>query len=189
MQGGLWGAGPGCADWSEGLKSIVPSPSRLAALDHDQQSKGSVTPSVCLNVDLPSEKGGSFYRGEVTVCYKDSVFEGSTPFHHATELEKILIQSGVKPVLVIYSDGGPDYRLTYNSVKLALFLLFKRLGIDSFIAARTAPGHLWVSPVEGMMSTLNLAIQNCAISRAECDGATEQILRSANSMPDIRSKA
>lgn len=90
---------------------------------------------------------------------------------------------------MIYSDGGPDHRLTYHSVKLALIVLFKELNLDTLIAVRTAPGHSWLNPAERVMSVLNLAIQNCAFSRAESGSNFEQVIKSANSMSEIRTKA
>lgn len=39
------------------------------------------------------------------------------------------------------------------------------------------------------MSILNLALQNVALTREECNANTEQILRSANTMADVRTKA
>jgi hypothetical protein len=172
-----------------GKKAIVPTGTSLSALDHDLQSKGSLTPSVCLKIDLPDDITGSFYRGEVCVTYKDSVFESSSPFRHAVEIEKFLRKSEIKPVLILFSDGGPDHRLTYHSVKLSLIVLFKRLGVDTLIALRTAPGHSWLNPAERIMSILNIALQNCALTREESTSDIEQSLKSANSMSEIRKKA
>ncbi|VDI74370.1 Hypothetical predicted protein [Mytilus galloprovincialis] len=93
------------------------------------------------------------------------------------------------PVLMIFSDGGPDHRITYHSVKLALIVLFKKLGVDTLIAGRTAPGNSWANPAERIMSILNLAIQNISLMREESTSAMEQVLRSANSMNDIRTKS
>lgn len=73
--------------------------------------------------------------------------------------------------LLLYTDGGPDHRLSYPSVKVALICLFLRLDIDFLIAARTAPGQSWANPVERIMSLLNLALQNVALSR-ECSTDT-----------------
>ncbi|KAK3101765.1 hypothetical protein FSP39_006187 [Pinctada imbricata] len=141
-------------------------------------------------VDLPENEDGTFYRREVTVSFKGSVFEGSTPFRHAAEIEKIVRQlECIKPILMIYSDGGPDHRITYRSVKLALIILFKRLGIDVLIAARTAPGNSWANPAERVMSTPNLALQNTAPTRSESTSQFERVLNSANSMNDIRNKS
>lgn len=90
---------------------------------------------------------------------------------------------------MIFSDGGPDHRLTYHSVKLALVILFKNLDLDLLIAGRTAPGHSWINPVERIMSTLNPSIQNIALARDECSSDMEQILRGCSSMADIRKKS
>ena len=46
------------------------------------------------------------------------------------------------PVLVLYSDGGPNHRVTYTSVKLALIALLE-LNLDYLIAARTVPYHFF----------------------------------------------
>ena len=67
----------------------------------------------------------SIYIGHVYVGLKDAIFEHSTPQRHACELYSILqSRSFSKPVLFVYSDGGPDHRLTYMSVKLSLICLF-----------------------------------------------------------------
>ncbi|XP_041374668.1 uncharacterized protein LOC121387575 [Gigantopelta aegis] len=124
-----------------GKKSVIPTTSTLSCLDHDVGQKGSITPSVCLNVEIPETPDGSFYRGQVTVIFKDSIFEPSSPFRHAVELQNILAQEGTfKPVLMLFTDGCPDHRVTYHAVKLSLIILFRRLGLDMIVAGRTAPG-------------------------------------------------
>lgn len=75
----------------------MPVTSTLSALDHDINTKGSITPSVCLKVDIPDELETSFYRGQVAVTLKDSVFEPSTPFRHAVELKSILKSENETP--------------------------------------------------------------------------------------------
>lgn len=107
-----------------GKKAIVPLNSMLSCLVHDCQSKGSLTPSVCLDVDIPDANDESFYRGKVTLGMKDSVFQSSNPFRHAVELQHILNLKGEqKPVLMMFTDGGPDHRVTYHAVKLALIVI------------------------------------------------------------------
>ena len=172
-----------------GKKSIVPVSTVLSALDHDVASKGSLTPSVALLVDLPEDGSTeTFYRGQVYVTLKDSVFEPSSPFRHAVELFKIL-EGLPNPILMMYTDGGPDHRTTYGAVKLSLIVLFKLLDLDILIAARTAPGHSWANPAERIMSLLNLAYQNIAVHRSEMNSHYEQCLKSCGSMSDIRKKA
>ena len=88
--------------------SITVGTARPKALDHDQASKGSLTPSVVLECAIPDEADGSFYRGQVHVLVKDSVLQVSTPFRHATELIQVLQGGEQKPVLFAYTDGGGD---------------------------------------------------------------------------------
>lgn len=52
---------------------------------------------------------------------KDGALEPSSPTRHMAELLPIIQEkSRSNPVLFIYSDGGPDHRLTYVSVQLSL---------------------------------------------------------------------
>lgn len=67
---------------------MVPAASQLSAMDHDVSSKGSITPSVILDVTLPDDKDGSFYQGQVSVIFKDSIFQASNPFRHASEMQR-----------------------------------------------------------------------------------------------------
>lgn len=148
-----------------GKKAIVSIGSMWSCLDHDCQSKGSLTPSVCLDVDIPSEKDESFYRGQVSVIMKDSVFQPSNPFRHGMELLKMLNQKdNRKPVLMLFTDGGPDHRVTYHSVKLSLIVLFRRLSLELLVAGRSAPGHSWVNPAERIMSVKSCISKFCTFT-------------------------
>jgi hypothetical protein len=53
-------------------------------------------------------------------------------------------------------------------------------------AGRTAQGHSWANPFERIMSILNLSIHNVSLARNLCDATTEQIMKSANTMTEIR---
>jgi hypothetical protein len=94
----------------------------------------------------------------------------------------------VKPVLALYSDGGSDHRVTYESVRLSLVLLFRDLDLDMLIAFRTAPGHSWVNPAERCMSLLNLGLQGVSLSRSKMSDEMEKKARNANSMSQLRAK-
>ena len=65
----------------------------------------------------------------------------------------------------MYSDGGPDHRLTYVFVQVSLIAIFKRLDLDLLCAARTAPAHSRRNPIERVMSTLNLGLQCVGLMR------------------------
>ena len=129
------------------------------------------------------------YIGSVYVGLKDSVFQHSTPNRHSCELYKILqSRSFSKPILFIYSDGGPDHRLTYWSVKLSLISLFLKLDLDYLCAARTAPFHSWRNPVERVMSILNLGLQCVGLARAKMPEELEKEVAKCSTIADIRSR-
>lgn len=133
--------------------------------DHDF-SRCSLTPSVSLNVKVPLEVTGPWYSGKVYVCLKDSVFEPSSPSRHALELERMLPH---KPILMLYTDGGPDHRCTYLSVMVSCIYLWHKMDLDCLILARTPPGSSWKNPAERVMSLLNLGLQSIGVMRAEAD--------------------
>ena len=128
-----------------GRQVVVPVGSRLLAADHDF-TKFSIIPSVILQTEIPEEFSGSWYNGQVMVMLKEGAFEPSSPARHSAEMATIIEQKVPNhPVLFIYSDGGPDHRLTYLSVKLALIALYLKLNLDYLCAARTAPYHSYMN--------------------------------------------
>ncbi len=101
----------------------------MTIADHDFTKFG-IVPSIILLLDLPEEISESWYRGQVFVAPKETVFEPSSPCRHACELYQTLTSlSFDKKVLFLYSDGGPDHRLTYVSACTAVFdLSFSEIG-------------------------------------------------------------
>lgn len=92
----------------------------FTAGDHDFTKFG-IIPSVVFIIDIPDTISDSWYAGDIFVGLKDSVFEPSSPIRHACELCQVLESvSFSKSVLFVYTDGGPDHRLTYVSVQLSL---------------------------------------------------------------------
>ena len=73
--------------------------------------------------------------------------------------------SDVPPILLIYSDGGPDHRCNYMSVKLSLIAVFLDLDLDMLVALRTAPSNSWANPVERIMSIVNIGLQGVGVMR------------------------
>lgn len=126
-----------------GRQVIVSQTETFAVADHDF-TRFSLIPSVVLQVDIPETFDGSWYSGQVLVGLKDAVFEASSPLRHAVELHSLLLKRiGERTILCIYSDRGPDHRLTYISVQLSLIALFLNLNLDFLVACRTAPNHSW----------------------------------------------
>ena len=107
-----------------GRQVIVSANKIIAAGDHDF-TKFSLVPSVILNVDIPESLEGTFYTGQVYISLKDAAFQASSSLRHCTEMYSILIKEmRDKHIMLLYSDGGPDHRLTYISVQLSLIALF-----------------------------------------------------------------
>ena len=87
---------------------------------------------------------------------------------------------------VYCTDGGGDHRCTFLSVQLSWILLLYALDLDMLVACRTAPGHSYVNPAERCMSTLNLGLQNCALSREVSTEDMEKRFRTCGSMDAVR---
>ena len=137
-----------------GRQVIVSTNEVFCVGDHD-----SLVPSVALIVEIPSSIEGSVYSGDVLVGVKDSVYEPSSPFRHATELHNCLMKRmNGRHILFLYSDGGPDHQITYINVQLSLIALFLNLDLDVLVAGRTAPSHSCANPVKRIMSIINLAL-------------------------------
>lgn len=151
--------------------------------DHDFTKFGMI-PSVSFIIDIPDTIG---YTGQVHVGIKDSVFEPSSPIRHACELYNTLTSiSFNKHILFLYSDGGPDHRLTFVSVQISLICLFFKLDLDYLCAGRTAPYHSWRNPVERVMSVLNLGLQCVALARKEMSSEFESEVSKCNNLAELR---
>ena len=72
------------------------------------------------------------------------------------------------------TDGGPEHRNNFESVKIPLILMFRQLKLDSLIAIRTDPRQSYVNIVEWIMSILNIGFENIALKREE-SGSDEEI--------------
>ncbi|CAB4420652.1 unnamed protein product [Rhizophagus irregularis] len=141
-------------------KSMVLKEANLVACDHDF-TKLSLTPSVTFICKVPLSIEESFYDGQVFVSYKDTIFQPSTAIRHTTEFFNAIsayYPQTIPPILCIYTDGGPDHRVTYGSVQISLICLFLCGDFDMLIALRTAPHQSWTNPAERIMSILNLAL-------------------------------
>ena len=172
-----------------GKKVLVKVGGSFEVGDHDF-TKFSLVPSVTLVNTIPSEISGSWYRGSVYFALKEGAFELSSLARHATELASYLQQlDSVKPVLVLYTDGGPDHRLTYLSVQVALIGLFRKLNLDYLCAARTAPFHSWKNPIERIMSVFNLGLQSVGLMCEKQNEDFEKAADKCKNMSELRAAA
>ena len=147
------------------LQVLVGLNDRFTVSDHDF-SRASLIPSVTLHLDIPEEHNGSWYDGVPHVSLKDAVFQASSPRRHAVELSQLMELHKIDdPILVLYTDGGPDHRCDYLSVIYSMVFLFIKHDLDMLILARNAPGHSWRNPAERIMSVLNLGLQSVGMMR------------------------
>ena len=66
---------------------------------------------------------------------KDKVLQPSHALRHSVELSYIIKTNFRKgnnadQVVLLISDGGPDHRVTFLSVKVAMIALFRSLDLD-----------------------------------------------------------
>ena len=142
--------------------------------DHDF-TRFSIIPSVLFCIDIPESIGGCWYDGQVCVMLKDAVFQPSSPMRHGAKLNSWLTtQIGDKSIMFLFTDGGPDHRLTHVSTQLSLIALFLNLNLDLLCAARTAPNQSWRNPVERIMSGVNLGLQSIGLMRKEMNTDAEK---------------
>ena len=156
--------------------------------DHDF-TRMSIIPSVSLLVDILEELAGSWCTGEVHVLFKGSTFEPSSPGCYSSELAQILAERAVDHPVFLYSDGGPDHRLTYTSVKLALIQLFPKLDLDYICAAWTAPHHSFRKSAECVMSILNLGLQLVGLAQHQLPDELEKLVENCNNLGQLRELA
>lgn len=133
----------------------------------------------------PSSKD-SFFQGMPYVTVKDKVSQPSSALRHSTELSNLLQGESLKPILLMISDGGPDHRVTFPSVKLSLIALFCSLNLDMLVSVRTCPYQSWTNLAERVMSTLNLALQNVALARKPMEEHFEALIKGKSLLKEVR---
>ena len=89
----------------------------------------------------------------------------------------------VNPVLLLYTNGGPDHRSTYMSVKLSMIALFRSRDLDMLVALRTAPSNSWANPVERIMSIVNTGLQGVGLMRQKMSEDFEKAVGKVCSKP------
>ena len=87
----------------------------------------------------------------------------STALRNAREIVDALIskhgtKNAVPPVLIIYSDEGPEHCTMFLNVKIAMIASHKFLDLDMLLLAHIAPGHSWANPAEKIILNLGLYV-------------------------------
>ena len=169
-------------------RSLVLTNASIKALDHDFHIHG-IVPSVAFAVNIPESVHDSFYSGRAFVTLKDKVLQPSSALRHAAEQSKILSSNFPdSSIVIIVSDGGPDHRLSFFSVKISLICLFIELDLDMLVAVRTCPYQSWQNIAERVMSTLNLGLQNVALCRKPMPEEFEKMVANKLTLTDLRNQ-
>jgi len=165
-----------------GKQVLVTSSKKLAVADHDF-TKFSLTPSVSFIITIPDSILGSFYTGRVFVGLKENAFQPSFPICHIAELEGVVLHTvnDDHPLLLLYTDGGPDHQLTYATVQISLISIFLALVL---CAVHTPPYHSWKNPAERIMSILNIGLQSVGVMRQKRQ-SFEEALKQCNNLMSI----
>ena len=88
--------------------------------------------------------------------------------------------------MVVVSDGGPDHRVTFGSVKVANLCMFQVLDLDMLVCVRTCPYQSWQNIAERVMSTLNFVLQNVSLARWKTLEELEALICDKNTLESVR---
>ena len=175
-----------------GRRVLVANNESFQVGDHDF-STTSFIPTVILVNDIPERVDKSWYRGKACVSINISATDPSTALRNATAVPNVLIEKfntkeAGPPVLILYTDGGPEHRTTFLSVKIAIICLQKYLDLDQVLAVRTAPGHYYRNPAEKINCLLNISLYGIGCMRQHLtDPFFEQSLSRCTSLGgDVR---
>ncbi len=156
--------------------------------DHDYH-KFAIIPSVNQILVPPEDPAESFYRGGVFIGLKDQALQPSSSYRHDTELIDSLKKyhnQSVPPIVLKYTDGGPDRKCNNAAVILSNIALCYQLDLDFLVHARTAPGDSFKNPAERLMSILNLSLQGVSLCRESMDKHHEEKIKKASTMKAVR---
>ena len=178
--------------WGHNRSLVTIDGLQLQDLDHDFYVHG-IVPSVAFFIDVPESNSGSFFREHAFITNKDIVTQPSHALRHAakfTDLVRIHFSedghSSVQPIAVVISNGGPDYRVTFGSVKIACITIFRALDLDMLVCVSSCRYQSWQNMAEHIMSTLNLALQNVSLAHTSMAHQYEELVKNKNTLTDLR---
>ena len=133
-------------------------------------SSMTLIPTVRLSHDIPDEVDKSWYCGIPYVYLKVTAIDPLSALRNATEVEGMEThyyqgKQNIPLIIMLYTDGGPEHRSNFLSVKIALIALQTSLNADMLVAVRTAPGYSFRNPVEKVNCVLNIGLYGIGIMR------------------------
>lgn len=145
---------------------------RVKLPDHDWvvAERHKLIPSVNAFMEIAQNQIGDplavKYSGPTYISIRSGKHSSSTAVSHANDFERVInhpefkyisefSDGGVKPVLIIISDGGPDENPRYDKVKRCAISHFKKFNLDAVFLATNAPGRSAFNRVERRMAPLS----------------------------------
>lgn len=145
---------------------------RILLPDHDWvvAERHKLIPSVYAGVNVEPNNFGREeavgYSGPTHISIRSGKHSSSTANTHAYDFESLLSipsfkslmmteSNTVKPVIIIFVDGGPDENPRYRKVKNFAIEHFKKYNLDALFIATNAPGRSAYNRVERRMAPLS----------------------------------
>lgn len=134
--------------------------------DHDWTvaPRHKLTPSVYAGLEIVN--GKVTYSGPTYIAIRSAKHDSSTAFSHAIDLDRLLGLNGfrefcktndqVKPIWMIFVDGGPDENPRFPKTLRFAVQHFKKHNLDALFIACHAPHQSANNPVERRMAPLSL---------------------------------
>jgi hypothetical protein len=136
--------------------------------DHDWviAPKHKLIPSVYAALNFDSQQKLT-YSGPTYIAIRSGKHDSSTAHSHAVDFRTIVdrqLMKGVsnvadspdlKPILIIFSDGGPDENPRFPKTMIQAVDHFRRFDLDCFFISTNAAGYSAYNPVERRMAPLS----------------------------------
>ena len=87
-------------------------------------------------------------------------------------------------LIAVVSNGWPDHRVTFGSVKVACITILRALDLDMLVCVRICPYQSWQNMAERIMSTLNLALPNVSLAHTSMVHQYEEPVKNKNTLTD-----
>ncbi|CAF4200463.1 unnamed protein product, partial [Adineta steineri] len=105
-------------------------------------------------------------NGSTYIAVRSGKHDDSTVFTYLTNLFKYLSinklkeyshtdNSEIKPIFIVFTDGGPDQKPRFPKIRQYYSDLFIRNDLDALFVATNAPGHSVHNPIERRMASLS----------------------------------
>ena len=112
-------------------------------------------------------------RGQPYTYEKIAATEPSSALRNAVRIEYISPQQyrgkeNIPPILLIYTDGGPEHGTNFTSVKIAIIVLHQSINTDLTIVLCTTPGHFFKNSAKRVNCILNLELYSMGVMKKIC---------------------